>query len=143
MPLGVSRWHADGEDDARALRDLELAKKIGEHLNKHYPNHYWRTRVDSKQGIAGVREDILLPETFWRVIKLADLFSDPHWRCVTLAGGEILERFRLERGRRKEDQWREVRAAKRHVSMARTGKVPIIDLETGRISLETPEELAT
>lgn len=105
MHLWKATYNSEDEKDL-ALRDVALAKSIGEHLEKHYKGHFFRVTVESAHGIARISHP-LLPVGWAYTIKLHDLFSDPGMKCVTKAGGELLERFYLRRGKRRQDHWEE------------------------------------
>jgi hypothetical protein len=139
MPLGISRWHKDHAPNA--TRDVMLARSLGAHLDRHYRGHYFRVEVNSEQGIARVTLPELLPETFGYVIRLADLFSDPAWRVVTRAGGDLLEAFDIRRGARDSDVMRMVKEERGHVRHARTGKLAQVNVETGELRYAVPQEL--
>lgn len=76
------------------------AKNAADMLHKHYPGYLWGVNVDSKGGVMKVF-NLTLSGQWGFVIKLAQL--DPEYRKVMRAGGEILERYRLSRSRRKEN----------------------------------------
>lgn len=90
--------------DHHKAADFEMTKRIGQTLAQHYPKICWGVRVDHAQGIAMVQIPELMGATGQYVLKLADLASDPGLKAVVRAGGEILERFRLPRGRLKVDE---------------------------------------
>lgn len=84
------------------LADRELCGKVSDILNRHYPNHLWMVGCDHKSGMVYVE----LPyETARRAFpfgfslhigKLGNAKSMQ--KKVMRAGGELLERFNLERG---------------------------------------------
>jgi len=78
----------------RAALELALAKDIAETLHKEYPGHAWGVNVT--KGIIDIR-DLSVSGTMGYTLHVLRLGSD--WkRKVILAGGEILERFRVSRG---------------------------------------------
>ena len=82
----------DGEEeDAAAQVDMAIARHVGETLQRHYPNHLWEVRADSKQGVVTVKIPFLMGPTACYVLHIDKL--DPRGRAVMLAGGEILERW--------------------------------------------------
>lgn len=88
-------WTGEGP----SLLDLALAKRLAEHLTKHYPGHLWAVNVDSHQGIATI-QNMRLSGRWGFVLKLRDLaYEDEIAREAMRAGGELLERYRLSRGR--------------------------------------------
>ncbi len=146
MPAGVSLWRADvGSDHTaaeqdRAMRDVSLAKKIGEHLERKYPNHYFRVDVDSPQGIAKISHP-LMPVRYAYVVRLAELNGDPGMRAITKAGGELLERFNQPRGRRDREKWRE--ASNVTYAKLKHGVLPLeVNIKTSQVRHVMPAELA-
>lgn len=88
-------WTGEGP----RLLDLDLAKRLAGHLTKHYPGHPWAVNVDSRQGIATV-QNMRLSGRWGFMLKLRDLaYEDEIAREAKQAGGELLERYRLSRGR--------------------------------------------
>lgn len=71
-----------------------LCKNIAEHLHAKYPGHLWM--VGSNQGIVEIRNLALSGR--WGFVVHKDKI-DPDYRLITRAGGELLERFRVSRGR--------------------------------------------
>jgi hypothetical protein len=93
------------EGSFRETADLALAKRLAEVLDKHYPGHAWAVNVDSEQGIATIR-NLRLSGRWGFYLKLADLgYEGGIEREATRAGGEILERYRMSRGRFKPDEY--------------------------------------
>ena len=143
MPAGIGVWNADvGHDNtdaekAAAYRDAMLAKKIGERLELDYPGHYFLTEVMRDQGVAVIRHP-LLPAKMGVVIHMKTLASDPALRSVMRAGGEVLERFNIDRGRYNRDNYRAVAEAKQSV---RFGTKRIVDFSTGNVRDVVPSEL--
>ena len=82
------------------LDDVILARNISEVLHKHYPNHLWATWVASDQGVAVIK-NLRVSETHGYLLKLKDLtpFDSGVVKIVMRAGGEILERAALLRGK--------------------------------------------
>lgn len=82
----------------RELADIGIAKQIADVLDRHYPGHMWAVNVDSFGGIATVK-NLRLSGNWGFVLKLVDTFSGSELdRRIMLAGGELLERYRLHRG---------------------------------------------
>ena len=77
-----------------SLNELLLSKKVGEHLNKHYPGHLWAVHV--RGGVVMV-QNLLLSGKWGFILKEKDL--DPDLKMVMRAGGELLERYNVSRGR--------------------------------------------
>ncbi len=82
--------------DPRHLWHAAIAKRVGEHLEIHYPGHPWRVECPVGQGIVRIQLPIFM-RRYWMVIKLHELDTDPGLRSITRAGGEILERYQLPR----------------------------------------------
>lgn len=75
--------------------EFDLSKSVAETLMKHYPNHRWGVRVS--QGVIYVK-NLTLSGKFGFIVKLTDVYSASDLdKKLLLAGGEILERFRLSR----------------------------------------------
>ncbi len=88
------------EDDSG---DMTLAKDICAVLDRHYPGYRWAVNVNSEGGVV----DILntnISSTYGYRLMLKDVYADPGRRLVILGAGEFLERARLKRGRRTEDE---------------------------------------
>lgn len=77
-----------------SLNELLLSKKVGEHLNRHYPGHLWAVHV--RDGLIIV-QNLLLSGKWGFVLKEENL--DPDLKMVMRAGGELLERYNVSRGR--------------------------------------------
>jgi hypothetical protein len=90
---------ADEED---AL-DMCLAKRIGDMLESYYPGYPWAVGVNSEIGMVDVR-CLNLSTQYGYMINMKDLYATAGWDIVKVAGGEILERFRVRRGRMDEAQ---------------------------------------
>jgi len=81
------------------VEDYDEAKRIAEKLNQHYPGHLWAVNVN--QGVAFIK-NLMLSGSHGFVIKLKDI--DSNYRAVVKAGGEVLERFNISRGRLQEQE---------------------------------------
>jgi hypothetical protein len=79
--------------------DEALCAAIFAVLIEHYPGHFWQIIADAEQGIARIRIPILMGQTLGYTLHL-DKITSPNdlKRAVILAGGEILERWRIPRG---------------------------------------------
>jgi len=97
-----------GLDDSAAstcASDMILAKEMADTLNTHYPGHLWAINVDGKNGVANVH-DLMLNGQWGYRLKLVNIYSASEFkRDVIRAGGEILERFKMRRGRFDESQY--------------------------------------
>lgn len=95
----------DDQAAATCANDMILAKEIADTLNSHYPGHLWGVNVQGEQGVADIFDLMVSGEMGYR-IKLVNMYSASQLkRNVIQAGGEILERFRLARGRFDESQY--------------------------------------
>ena len=79
------------------LANKELAGHVGECLHRNYPKHLWAVVADIHNGIVTVR-NLALSGDWGFYIHIADFVNDPHFKAVTRAGGELLERFKVARG---------------------------------------------
>tara|TARA_R110002051_G_scaffold221113_3_gene284789 strand:- start:192 stop:527 length:336 start_codon:yes stop_codon:yes gene_type:complete len=76
------------------VHDHSLAKNIAEKLEDKYPGWLWAVHV--MDGIVGVKSMRLSGN--WGFVLHADKI-DNDYKMVVMAGGEILERFRQNRGK--------------------------------------------
>ena len=87
--------------------DLELCGKVSEILNNNYPYHLWMVGCDHQAGLVYVelpygKTTKLFPFGFaLHIKKLGNAKSMK--KKVVWAGGELLERWNLTRGRASED----------------------------------------
>ncbi|MGZ8317489.1 MAG: hypothetical protein ACXWVD_00160 [Telluria sp.] len=97
-----------GLDDHAAstcANDMIIAKEIGDTLHNHYPGHLWAVEVDGPNGVANIR-DLMLSGRMGYVLRLVDIYSASEFKKnVIRAGGELLERYRLNRGAFDEAQY--------------------------------------
>lgn len=78
---------------------LTLARSAAETLHKHYPGHLWAVGYDNHARMLDVRNLALSGNWGFR-IRVADVFSATDLDTqVMRAGGELLERYRVSRGR--------------------------------------------
>jgi hypothetical protein len=77
-----------------SLNDHTLAKNVAETLEKKYPGWFWAVNV--MDGVVTVKS--LRLSGNWGFVIHADKI-DNDYRMVVMAGGEILERFRQQRGK--------------------------------------------
>lgn len=88
--------------------DLVMAKQMADALHKHYPGHLWAVTCDGSKGIATIRS-LDLSGNYGYVLKLSDGYSASQFdQRVMRAGGEILERFKMARGRFDPDKYMEI-----------------------------------
>lgn len=94
--------------DQKTARDMELALKLSGVLAEHYPGHKFFVHVDSHPtvGMAYIQHWMLSEQDGYR-LKIIDM---PGWndirKAAIRAGGEILERFSVRRGKADMDQLR-------------------------------------
>lgn len=90
----------EAEQDNTRLDEMEMwmAKRIGEHMTRVYPQRHWEVGVDLRGGMAVLKcPDLSLTHGYHLEIRrrtlhdLVELFAK--------AGGEILERHNVTRGR--------------------------------------------
>ena len=79
--------------------DVATAKQMAEALHEAYPGHLWAVSCDTRTGFADVRNLALSGNWGFRIF-LGRVYSASSFKKTVLkAGGEILERYRLTRGR--------------------------------------------
>ena len=84
-------------DPQLTVLQFNLAKRTAELLHQHYPGYMWA--VDVNGGMVNVR-NINLSGEWGFVLRERDSFSGSDWdRKVMLAGGEILERYKMARAK--------------------------------------------
>jgi hypothetical protein len=87
--------------------DLTLAKNMADLLHRHYPGHLWA--VTCEEGVATVR-NLYLSGNWGFVIKVGDVYSMSDFdRKIVRAGGELLERFKMSRGKFRDDQYSDIK----------------------------------
>lgn len=84
----------------RDVNDMLLARNISEILHRKYPRHLWAVHVNSEGGVVNIFNWRVSYKYGW-VFKYVDLtpFDSQAERKVCNAGGELLERAYLKRGR--------------------------------------------
>jgi len=83
--------------------DYTRAKNVAEHLEKKYPGWLWA--VNAMDGVVTVKS--MLISGNWGFVLHEDKI-DNDYKAVTLAGGEILERYRQHRGKFNTDRYAEL-----------------------------------
>ena len=86
--------------DAFIASDHSVAKNVAEHLEKKYPGWLWAVHV--MDGVVGVKSMLLSGN--WGFILHEDKI-DNDYKAVTMAGGEILERYNQHRSSFKQDKY--------------------------------------
>lgn len=83
--------------DTEHAQDMSLAKEVAETLNSHYPGHLWAVTV--RGGVVVVKD--LYISSLYGVVIHVDNITDAGVRSrrVVRAGGELLERANLQRGK--------------------------------------------
>jgi hypothetical protein len=104
---------------ARAAADLAAARSVRRILDTAYPGHDWEVVADSGQGYVAFRIPALMGANYAYLIKGKDLTP----AAVLNGGGELLERYRLPRGRFDLDRFLAARA-EHSVLLDRSKKVP-------------------
>lgn len=95
----------DDHAPQQCANDMVMAKNIADALNNHYPGHLWAINVDGANGIVTIM-DLMLSGTWGYLLKIPAIYSESSFKQDVLrAGGEILERFRMARGRFDEAQY--------------------------------------
>ena len=86
------------------LADILLARTMAEALHGAYPGHLWGVTCNHETGMADVRNLALSGNWGFR-LKLQGIYSASQFKADVLkAGGEILERFNVSRGKADGDQ---------------------------------------
>jgi hypothetical protein len=88
----------DGKSDDYAGFDMQVARGIGELLNKHYFGYRWKSFADTRQGVVGFSIPELMGETLHFLINLQK-FGDLQPQLIIDKAGELLERMGLPRGK--------------------------------------------
>ena len=98
-----SRTGIKAKDEILSNRDeMHIAKGVWDRLCKHYPGHGWHVIVE--RGLVRIRH-MSLHADMGMTLRLTDL--TPEGLEVMRAGGELLERFGIERGKVNKDKIRE------------------------------------
>lgn len=85
-----------GEDFYKEYDEWAAGEVLRE-LEREYPGHLWRVIHDSFQGVCLISIPVLMGVNKYMAVNLKTHALDSH--RVKVAGGEILERYRLKRGR--------------------------------------------
>lgn len=95
---------------ARASTVL-LVKDIADKLERLYPGWLWAVQPDERGGVINIFSMRLSMRWGYR-LHTKNVQQDPHRRDAMRAGGEILDRFGMPRGRYDRSKWQ---AAKRYI----------------------------
>ena len=82
---------------SKALASL-LVANCANKLNEHYPYHYWHVSMVNDMSVINIK-CLNITGEFGYTLHTQIVESDPDLRCVMRAGGEILERAKVNRGR--------------------------------------------
>lgn len=94
----------DPDAQQKAL-DFNMAKTLAERLHATYPNHLWGVNVEGRTGLITIR-NLALAGNWGFVLRLKDVYSMSSLEADAVRGaGEVLERFRMARGKFDADQW--------------------------------------
>lgn len=97
-----------GLDDSAvdtSANDMLMAKEIADTLERHYKGHLWGVNVDGRTGLITIR-NLLISGQMGYILKIPLIYSASEFLGkVVRAGGEILERYQLSRGRFDEAQY--------------------------------------
>ncbi len=106
-------------EENRTAYEQWVATKIFEDLERHYPGHNWHVLCDLEKGGVAIGLPTLMAfnDVYW--IRMRDLTPVQ----VARAGGELLERYRLPRGRFELGSFLEARE-KHSILLDRRRKVP-------------------
>lgn len=86
------------------LNDVLTARIMAEALHAAYPGHFWAVSCSGETGMADVRNLALSGNWGFR-LRLQRIYSASQFKKDVLrAGGEILERYRMSRGKFNDDQ---------------------------------------
>lgn len=89
----------DGQGVDVSSNDFLMSRTIAEALHAHYPGHLWAVTCEGKTGLITIR-DLFLSGRYGYVLKIGDVYSISDLsRQAIMGAGEILERFKMERGR--------------------------------------------
>jgi hypothetical protein len=95
---------ANEHEAKQNMLDLATAKDVADALNRAYPGHLWAVNCQGEQGVLTIHNLMLSGQ--WGFTLLLDKSysaSELHKRAI-MAGGEVLERYKVSRGRINNDQ---------------------------------------
>jgi hypothetical protein len=102
-----------------ARTDVATARAVRRILDTAYPGHDWEVLADSRQGYVAFRIPALMGMNYAYLVKGRELTPE----AVLKGGGELLERYRLPRGRFDLDRFVEARE-RDSVLLDRSRKIP-------------------
>jgi hypothetical protein len=103
--------------------DLALTKQIAAVMSFHYPGHAWALQVKSEQGVVLINIPLFMGNHYY-TIPMTMLKTDPGFRLVIRACGEILERYGIARAGWRPDQFVEAVNKIPAWKRARVGQIP-------------------
>ena len=77
-----------------------LTRRYGEALEKHYPGWLWMINPDQDGGVIYIYS-LRLSGEWGYTLKTGEVENDTHEKAAIMAGGEILDRFNIRRGKYK------------------------------------------
>lgn len=86
-------------------KDALVSGELAEMLVKHYPGHPWAVTADHKNGVIVIK-NLGFDVRYGYVLKIAEDMGPRIHVEVMRAGGEILERFKVDRGKAREEDYR-------------------------------------
>lgn len=96
-PATLELLHQDSPECA--ANDVLMATEMAKALDDAYPNHLWAVTCEGKTGIATIR-NLRLSGNRGFILKLPTVYSASEFKKrVVMAGGEVLERYQIARGR--------------------------------------------
>ena len=88
----------DGSDIVDPI-DQQICEIVARTLQQHYPGHDWLIQADRKKGMIDIR-NVSLDGALGCRIKMGSYATSSELEKTAMRyGGEILERFHVERGR--------------------------------------------
>jgi hypothetical protein len=90
--------HVDGrpESDPHLSADLMLAERIARHIERHYPGHLFEVLVEHATGTVQIRHPLMGSLNCF-VCHTSQLDGDTRLHQITIACGEVLERYKIGR----------------------------------------------
>lgn len=110
------KFHGVPEHDIDPI-DVNLARIIGDTLEKHYPGWGWMVNVDSEGGVVNIINGVMntsLQKQYGYVLMMTQVSNtyDMIIKETVMAGGELLERMNLPRSRWKGEEPKKVEGAR-------------------------------
>lgn len=79
-----------------------LTKRYGEALEKHYPGWMWMINPDQDGGVMYIYS-LRISGEWGYTLKTGEVQNDAHEKHAIMAGGEILDRYNIPRGKYKRE----------------------------------------